>query len=106
MVAEFDSLDSYQLFGIMMKAYEAIPFTNEIGQTLNPGDEVLFIVSGYSHQIDIRLGTYLGIADGKVRVSYVQPKQNRWVDSDGNIVNLNYDWSMLDGLSGWAQRAE
>ena len=37
---------------------ELIPFTNEIGQVINPGDEVIIITSGYG--LHISTGKYVG----------------------------------------------
>lgn len=36
-------------------------FENEFGQIIKPGDKVVVVASGYAHQVNIRLGTYLGI---------------------------------------------
>lgn len=38
----------------------AIAFTNDIGQVINPGDEVVIVTTGYSHQVSTHKGTYIG----------------------------------------------
>lgn len=43
----------------------AVPFTNSIKQTINPGDEVVFVTSGYAHSVSIDKGTYLGRYKGE-----------------------------------------
>lgn len=51
-------------------------FVNSLGQTINPGDEIVMIVSGYNHLVKIRKGIYLGLRKGdngkvkSVTVSY------------------------------------
>lgn len=46
------------------------PFTNKFGQVLNPGDEVVFIGSGYNKSVNIYKGTYKGVyASGALGVS-------------------------------------
>lgn len=43
-----------------MKPYDSQPFTNDIGQVINPGDSVLIITSGRGKAFYTRVGTYLG----------------------------------------------
>jgi hypothetical protein len=39
------------------------PFTNELGQVIQPGDVVVMVTSGYNHSVNIRQGTYLGLRE-------------------------------------------
>lgn len=39
----------------------AVPFTNNIGQVIQPGDEVVIVTTGYSHRVNTCKGTYLGL---------------------------------------------
>jgi hypothetical protein len=36
------------------------PFTNHLGQVVNPGDKVVVVAVGYNHVMSVRQGTYLG----------------------------------------------
>jgi hypothetical protein len=52
--------------------YLEIPFTNELGQTIQPGQEVIAVTSGYSHAIKINKATFLGVRkDDRDRVTTV-----------------------------------
>jgi hypothetical protein len=37
------------------------PFTNDIGQVINPGDKVVIVTTGYSHSVKTCKGTYFGL---------------------------------------------
>lgn len=39
----------------------AIEFTNNIGQVIRPGDEVVIVTTGYSHSVSTAKATYLGM---------------------------------------------
>jgi hypothetical protein len=39
---------------------KVVDHENNIGQTINPGDEVVIVTSGYNHSVSIKRGTYLG----------------------------------------------
>lgn len=54
-----------------------IAYTNDIGQTINPGDEVVIVTTGYSHSVSTNKATYLGLHTNggaqcvkKVKTSY------------------------------------
>jgi hypothetical protein len=70
----------------MSKPYDTIPFTNTLGQVIQPGDQVLIVTEGYSHRIMCRTGTFLGVRNlGRhlatvVRVTY---KGSGYVTKDG-----------------------
>lgn len=36
-------------------------FTNSIGQTINPGDSVVFVTTGYGHRVSIQTGVFEGV---------------------------------------------
>jgi hypothetical protein len=44
-----------------MNPYLDHPFTNDLGQVIQPGDKVLTIASGYCHRITVREGVLLGV---------------------------------------------
>lgn len=39
----------------------AVEFKNNIGQTINPGDEVVIVTTGYGHNVNTYKGIYLGL---------------------------------------------
>lgn len=34
---------------------------NSIGQAIQPGDDVIFVTTGYSHNVNVRRGRFLGV---------------------------------------------
>jgi plastocyanin len=36
-------------------------YTNDLGQTLNPGDDVVFVTTGYSHHVRVETGKFEGV---------------------------------------------
>jgi hypothetical protein len=77
-----------------MTDYDILPFTNKIGQTVQPGDKVLVVTEGYSHRIFCREAEFLGTKSTAgtrnyqtvCRVKYVD---HTWVDTDGNACSWN-----------------
>lgn len=72
--------------------YVVDQFTNDLGQTIQPGDAVIAVSQGYNHSIKVRKGTFLGVrltSDGKVStvVVKVQMSGYRWVDASGRPCN-------------------
>jgi hypothetical protein len=73
--------------------FHAEPFTNNVGQVLNPGDNVVCFARGWGGNSHIYRGTYLGTRvgtaasyqSGKVIGLSVRVKEAsyRWVDKDG-----------------------
>lgn len=68
--------------------YAVEPFTNELGQTIQPGDHIIAVSQGYNHSTKVRKGIYLGVrftSKGKVStvVVKVQMSGYRWVDASG-----------------------
>lgn len=55
-------------------------WTNSIGQTINPGDEVIYVGTGYSHSVSVNKGVFAGVRYADVRRS--RPVK----DENGNIV--------------------
>jgi hypothetical protein len=41
--------------------YSAEPFTNSLGQTIQPGQKVICVSQGYNHTTKVALGEYLGL---------------------------------------------
>ena len=41
--------------------FVAEPYTNDLGQTLNPGDDVVFVTTGYNHRVRIETGKFEGV---------------------------------------------
>ena len=85
----------------MSTNFVAESFVNDLGQTINPGDEVIYIGSGYSNSTKVRRGVFDGVyketfrpydyktrsyLDEQVHVTAVRVggvKDTRW--------NYNYD---------------
>lgn len=55
-------------------------WTNAIGQTINPGDEVIYVGTGYGHSVSVNKGKFGGVRYGVVR-RYRDKK-----DADGNVI--------------------
>lgn len=61
------------------------PFTNEFGQVINPGDEIIFAATAYK-STTIRKGVFGG-------VHYANVSKSREVfDADGNVVMETTHW--------------
>lgn len=43
---------------------EVVEFTNDLGQVIKPGDEVVIVTTGYGHNVSTDKGTYLGLTNG------------------------------------------
>jgi hypothetical protein len=41
--------------------YSAEPFTNSLGQTIQPGQKIICVSQGYNHTTKVSMGTYLGL---------------------------------------------
>ena len=71
------------------------PFTNNLGQTINPGDKIVIATKGYGGDHNIRLGVYLGVRKNKygkdsvIALSTVE-KQG-YKDLAGNTAKWNHD---------------
>lgn len=63
-----------------------VQFTNSLNQVLNPGDKVVVVTSGYSHQVNITQGTYLGrykTEDGPISCIVDRPRAHYMKKSNG-----------------------
>lgn len=81
----------------MANKLEEIPFTNNIGQTINPGDRVVIVTTGYSHRVHVRTGTYAGKVNGRVSV-FVETDVFGYWGPGGN--NLGWRKAERVGISG------
>ena len=79
-----------------------IAYTNDIGQTINPGDEVVIVTTGYGHDVSTNKATYLGLHTNggaqcvkKVKTSYYAFKDT------GERVPWSYFNEMNQKLSAW-----
>lgn len=76
------------------------PFKNELGQTINPGDKVMAVTTGYGHTVDIITGVFEGVRRHNtsnnitgtslkdVPVHYVE----REYCDNGEHEETSYDW--------------
>lgn len=59
-------------------------FTNEIGQTIQPGDEVVYVGTGNSHSTRVNRGKFAGVYYTTQRV-YTRDEKGRYLnDENGN----------------------
>lgn len=59
-------------------------FTNEFGQTIQPGDEVVYVGTGYGHSVRVRTGKFAGVYYTTGR-SYIKDEKGQYVrDEKGN----------------------
>lgn len=66
-------------------------FTNDIGQILDPGDRVIIVSSGYSHQVSCREGTFLGLhKNGGAQCEYVVKSSRPVLKSTGEKPSDDY----------------
>lgn len=56
------------------------PWTNAIGQTINPGDEVIYVGTGYGHSVSVKKGKFGGVRYADVR------RYRPLKDADGNAI--------------------
>lgn len=66
--------------------YTVGPFTNSIGQVIQPGDQVLIVTEGMGHRIYCRKGVFLGTrTNGRntLTVARVTYEGSGWVTADG-----------------------
>jgi hypothetical protein len=71
-------------------------WTNSIGQTINPGDKVLSIATGYSHSTKVREGVFLGTVNGNPSVTVKDSKYGYWVDGK----DVGYRNGVKQGIKG------
>lgn len=78
------------------------PFVNCIGQTINPGDKVVAVTTGYGHNVNIITGVFEGVrrqTNGSkaivgTRIGGVPAKRTRSVyTEDGMYPEMKYDYT-------------
>lgn len=81
-----------------------IEYTNDIGQTLRPGDEVIIVTTGYSHSVSTNKGVYLGVHEnGGVQCSK-KVKTRFYVFTDTSERVPSSFWQELnDRRNAWAK---
>ena len=70
----------------MSSKLEEVPFTNNIGQIINPGDRIIAVTTGYSHRVSVREGTYVGMVGLNPSVVVKTSQGGLW-DSDGSQIS-------------------
>ena len=59
-------------------------FTNEFGQTIQPGDEVVYVGTGYGHSVSVNRGKFAGVYYTTRRV-YLKDEKGKYIkDENGN----------------------
>lgn len=78
------------------------PFVNSIGQTINPGDKVVAVTTGYGHRVNIITGVFEGVRRQNTgakkivgtRIGEVPVKSTRAVyGEDGEHTEMRYDYT-------------
>jgi hypothetical protein len=60
-------------------------FTNEFGQTIQPGDDVVYVGTGYGHSTNVNRGKFAGVYYTTGRV-YLRDENGKYVrDERGNV---------------------
>lgn len=60
-------------------------FTNELGQTIQPGDEVVYVGTGYGHSVRVRTGKFAGVYYSIGR-HYLKDENGQYIrDEKGNV---------------------
>ena len=77
------------------------PFVNSIGQTINPGDKVVAVTTGYGHRVNIITGVFEGVRRTNSvkrtivgsRIGGIPVKRTRAVyTEDGENIEQRYDY--------------
>lgn len=73
------------------------PITGVFGETVNVGDEVMVVTTGYSHRVHVAKGKYLGYVESagyyKQRAQIaVETKRHVQIKPDGTEFNWNKDY--------------
>lgn len=81
----------------------AVAFTNNIGQVINPGDEVVIVTTGYGHNVNTYRGTYVGLHKngGAQCVKKVKTSYYAFKDTDERV-HYSYFNDMNKELNVWA----
>lgn len=70
-----------------MSELVAEAFTNEFGQVINPGDEVVYVGSGYNHSVSVRQGKFGGVYYDTRRVYLYDEKGAYKRDERGSVMS-------------------
>ena len=71
-------------------------FTNEFGQTIQPGDEVVYVGTGYGHSVRVNKGKFAGVYYSMGRY-YLKDEKGQYIrDENGKgnkqtNLNLNHE---------------
>lgn len=84
----------------------AEPFVNSIGQTINPGDKVVAVTTGYGHRVSVITGVFEGVRRGIIsnaivgsRIGEVPVTWNERVYAeDGEYEETKYDWKLYKSV--------
>jgi hypothetical protein len=60
-------------------------FTNEFGQTIQPGDEVVYVGTGYGHSTRVNRGKFAGVYYYTQNVALRDEKNQYLRDEKGNV---------------------
>lgn len=79
-------------------------YTNDLGQTLNPGDDVVFVTTGYGHRVSVETGKFEGV--------YRNLESENFAGTRIGTVPVNYNERVFceDGeheeeiIKGWDQK--
>ena len=87
---------SYRVNELVIESY-----VNDLGQTLEPGDDVVFVTTGYGHRVSIETGKFEGVyrnLESKkiagTRIGTVPIHTNERVFcEDGEFPETKWDWT-------------
>lgn len=91
--------------GYVLSKVVAEPFTNSIGQTIHPGDDVVVVTTGYGHSVSVFTGKFAGVRfdkrSGKMVGTAVSEIPVTWNDrvfsENGSIEEERYiGWSSVE----------
>jgi hypothetical protein len=81
-----------------------IEFTNNIGQVIRPGDEVVIVTTGYSHSVSTAKATYLGMHKNGGAQCMKQVKTTIYVFKDsGERVPNEFFMEMQKASADWTK---
>ena len=92
-----------------LKASELVveSFVNSIGQTINPGDKVVAVTTGYGHRVSIITGIFDGVRralpNNKIVGSRLSQVPVTWKErvyaEDGEFEETKYDWNTYKSVT-------
>src|SRR5260221_13305141 len=81
------------------KNFKAEPFVNMFGQTLNPGDDVVYVGTSWQNTT-FKKGKYAGVYYGRPWYELNEPLKVMALKID-NIADKRYDWSNTIKTGVW-----